>query len=345
MDCRAWENQIDDYLADRLTPAQREQAETHLASCSRCRELLATARGNLDILSVADEQDLTGAILAATSGPACGRARELLGDLVEGSLPATDSQLVRAHLEHCPECAALSITLTWLLPQLHEMAELTPDDGFTADVMLATIGGAGTRRSWRERLVTWWQEQLVRPRFSWEAAYVGTLLLVLLFGTPVSPLKDAPPKALEIVQASPAGLISGLEQPATAAGNQLAGWGRTGWGASGGKIGRLAGTISADLAARRQRAAGSLEELRQHGEASREALFAGDLIMMLHHLGEMPQDIGQCWQDWWQSNGQASPDSTDRETIMDSVNGPATQPGREPANETRHSPSGGKSDE
>ena len=40
-------------------------------------------------------------------------------------------------------------------------------------------------------------------RFSLEAAYIGMVLLIALCGTPVSPLRQAPQKALEVVQASP----------------------------------------------------------------------------------------------------------------------------------------------
>ena len=138
MDCRVWEELLDDYLAGKLPPAQRRAAEEHLAACPDCRELLDTVRGNLGSLQAPVAEDLTDAILARTSGPACPRAEEQLCDLVSGALAAGEAQLVRAHLEHCRRCQALAVTLRWLLPELREMGEVRPDAAFTADVLRAT---------------------------------------------------------------------------------------------------------------------------------------------------------------------------------------------------------------
>jgi hypothetical protein len=87
------------------------------------------------------------------------------------------------------------------LPQL---AVMGPGSEFTKGVLLSTsllpIGVREVRIDWKRRISELWFQLLQRPRFSWEAAYVATLVVVLLFGIPglsqsalrASPLKAVP---------------------------------------------------------------------------------------------------------------------------------------------------------
>jgi hypothetical protein len=66
------------------------------------------------------------------------------------------------------------------------MAMMEPDGAFTEDVLRLTAGlrqGSGTVSRARE-LRCWWVRLLARPRFAWEAAYLGALILLLAIGNP-----------------------------------------------------------------------------------------------------------------------------------------------------------------
>ncbi|MFH1845658.1 MAG: zf-HC2 domain-containing protein [bacterium] len=311
MDCQHWQDQLDDFLAEKLAPEQLREAREHLAGCRHCQELLVTVRGNLDTLSSREETDLTHEILSLTSGSPCGRAEELLGDLVAGTLPPTETQLVRAHLEHCTPCQELVVTLTWVLPELQTMDRIEPDAAFTADVLRATSGARERPLELLARLGQWWQRQIVRPRFALEAAYVGTMVLIALFGTPLSPFKRVPEQALTTVQAGPSNLFSSVTQPVATLGRQLSFVGESVWDATSGVVHGGIESVSTGLAERRQRTAPALAELRGQGEMFLNALSEGDFVQSLHHLGELPDGIQRCWSEWCGSEGRSPPDSTD----------------------------------
>lgn len=165
------------------------------------------------------DRDFVRDVLARTSGSACARACGLLPDLTDGGLQALDRQLVRRHLEHCPACRAVAVTLGWLGPELAARAELDPGPDFTAAVLARTSGRTATARARRaadlaaagpgglmDRLGRWWQERVLRPGFAVQAAYAATVVLVLLTALPVSPLRQAPQRALAVIQAGPEAL-------------------------------------------------------------------------------------------------------------------------------------------
>ena len=177
-------------------------------------------------------------VLRATSGAPCRRAASLLPDLVDGELADMDRRLVQAHLEHCAECRALAVTLSWALPLLPRLAVVRPDADFTAGVLERTSrtprrravtepsapvqagsdqtgtapGGVprqpirrpadrpSGRLSWA-RLRRWWRRQILRPGFAVEAAYTVAVVLVLLTAVPNAPLRGTPGRALQAVNA------------------------------------------------------------------------------------------------------------------------------------------------
>jgi len=87
------------------------------------------------------------------------------------------------------------------------MAEIEPDESFTDRVLAATVGLP--RRAWHDRprpdSLQWWRRLLRRPRFAWEAAYIGALLFLPALGSPARLPLDAP----EVTQASRAVMRSG----------------------------------------------------------------------------------------------------------------------------------------
>ena len=186
MNCRNVEECLDAYVEKTLTGEQCRDLEKHVDSCAACRRLLSAARGEVEF-PADDGQKFAESVLERTSGSPCVRARELLCDHVDGLLGDADSELVRGHLDHCEACAALSTSLSELRNELPAMADIQPGPFFSAAVIrrLSVLGNRPTDRSTRIR--RWCANLVRRPRFSWEAAYIGTLLLVLAFGNPFSP--------------------------------------------------------------------------------------------------------------------------------------------------------------
>ena len=131
-------------------------------------------------MSPGDRFDLTAAILERTTGPVCGRAREVVVNHSDQPVdPATDALLFE-HLQHCVECQAFASAWQESARMLLAFAELDPGPAFSGEVLALT-----TRRKvspW----TAWWARVVARPRFSLEAAYVIASLCILLAGNPVA---------------------------------------------------------------------------------------------------------------------------------------------------------------
>jgi anti-sigma factor RsiW len=223
MDCRDFEDHLDVFEAGLLPPEEQAEASEHVLACSRCRTLLALVRGESDVLEPEVGDDLALAILRRTSGAVCLEAEERLCDCVDGTLGMDDQEIVSLHLAHCPKCSRLAETLVELGQALPEMATLDPDVQFTGDVLRAT---AGVRRIQpRSNLQAWWNQVMRRPRFAWEAAYVGTLLILLALGNPAMlPRASAVPQMLiERSDRLLHGTTSVLADQRVAAGRSLSG--------------------------------------------------------------------------------------------------------------------------
>lgn len=178
-----------------------------------------------------DDERLTDAILAATSGKSCARCHERLLAFDAGGLRAAERELVELHLEHCEECRGMAEALAWFNDVFPAMAEEEPGEACTAAILartsLAPHGIAGLWRTTAQRLGLLvcgpaialgklrerWQRALQRPLFPLEAAYVATLLVVLLAGTPLSPFQSVAKESLN--------WLKGESQPTVMAGVPL----------------------------------------------------------------------------------------------------------------------------
>ncbi|MFQ5739445.1 MAG: hypothetical protein ACE5JX_10585 [Acidobacteriota bacterium] len=182
MDCQTFEDRLESLQAGRLSAAESEVAKEHLAECRRCSRLLLIVEGKLDLLPAHQERELRGRILRRTSGPACLRVRRTLVHYVDTAVGPERARRIFLHLSDCQGCSSLAATLARLDAELPELTILEPDERFTRAVLAATVG---QRESGRGRLESrpWWASLLERPRFSWEAAYVGTLLIFIVLGT------------------------------------------------------------------------------------------------------------------------------------------------------------------
>jgi hypothetical protein len=201
MNCTGFEDRIEKLREGMLTPEELASINEHLRSCASCRELLRTASDLLDLPSVPVPPDLTHSILERTSGPVCGRAREHLCDFVDGVLDARYAKLLSLHLENCAGCSLLAAILTDLTECLPQLGEIDPGANFTFRVLRETSRRLPeTRGTLLEVVKQWWHRLIRRPRFSWEAAYLGTILLVTVLGNPLTAFHDLSLRAVELYQ-------------------------------------------------------------------------------------------------------------------------------------------------
>ncbi len=171
-----------------MSPVDQAMADEHVRACDTCRTLREVAEGRISILPQEIGRELTRAILQRTSGSACPRVEACLCDFVDGDLDEVSSQLVELHLDSCVSCRSLADGLAALKEALPDFAELDPGHDFTRMVVAETSGWKPYRPDWRTRFLAWWTRMVQRPRFSFEAAYLGTLVLVLTFANPILPL-------------------------------------------------------------------------------------------------------------------------------------------------------------
>ena len=193
MDCREFEERMDVFVAGRLPAREQEAAECHLSACARCRALHESIVGVAESLPPDWQDTLAAGILEQTSGPVCGVAERRLCDWIDGD-SNEDGAVISLHLSHCPACSALAGSLRELNQVLPQMALLQPDASFADDVLKATSDrrvAAGTRASFAGAR-QWWRGMMQRPRFAWEAAYVGALLVLIALGNPAALLERMP---------------------------------------------------------------------------------------------------------------------------------------------------------
>jgi hypothetical protein len=193
------------------------------------------------------------------------------------------------------------------MPELREMAELTPAAGFVSDVMQATVRSKSPWAVGTARLGAWLRRQLIRPQFSLEAAYVGTLLLILLCGTPISPLKQAPQDALAVMQAGPSLVNSLVGQQLGGLPPALSRWGQSAWLATGGQLAGILRSVGDDIEQRGRRSAPARVAAKKHGEAFLDALTGGRTIQALTHLREVWTDLRRVQEDWFRSRERSHP--------------------------------------
>lgn len=299
MDCSRFEQLLDEWVAQssagRLDPAAR----THAQACARCRRLLSIANGELDLLG-SGAATLTLAIVAHTTGAPCADAEVLAAARADRALTGEEAALLAAHVGHCPGCAKLDAALLWISAELPRMAEVTPDSAFVRDVLRATWM---VDRRWPARVRLWWEHMVARPRFALEVGYSFALLLALLCGTPVSPLREAPGKVLATLQLRPLAAAEGVATSVDAVGGLLEGAGERAWDGTGGKLLGSADELRADFSGRRTSVAAGWKSLSGHVRDVTRGLLHADLNNAALALKAAGRDCGQIWKGLWKAPG------------------------------------------
>ena len=298
MDCRSLLDRLEALLDETLGGDARRAAEEHLGECADCRQLVELARTEPDGSAVEPPGNLAGSILERTSGSACETARDRLCDFVDGSLSGIDVELVRLHLEGCEPCEGLAQALLGLAGELPTMAEIEPDSAFANDVLARTVP---LRRRFARRLEKLtsirelWPRIVRRPRFALEGAYVGTLVVVLIFG-PNLPLAGVPQKAIDMIRARPLVEPNEARDRIARIENRVASGVRDIWDATGGEVAAGSRRVATDLAQRYERTDETRSDLgRRAGElvdAARDA-DPGAAATALRGIGS---DLGTLWE-------------------------------------------------
>ncbi len=192
------------------------------------------------------------------------------------------------HLQHCTGCREMARTLAMLSQTLPEMAEIRPDPGFVADVVRATsrpaTGLAGLLARMRGRIAA----LLARPRFPMEAAYAGMVVVWLLAGTSISPLRGLPGRALELTRVNPVQVVEDVVEPASV--------GKKVWDRTGEPVLAKARASEPIWRTRLRDAAGASRTLGTDCVGLLGAAVSGDLDSGATYLNRMGTDIKSIWK-------------------------------------------------
>ncbi len=285
MDCRSFQDRLEDFVDGLLAESDRRAADEHLLGCPTCREVAEILQTASEAMPREPSPDLTAAILQRTSGSPCESTRDLLCDLVDESLTPVDAGLVRLHLDACGECSALTGAIARLTEELPELAEIEPDASFVDEVLARTL-------PWRRRLVRRFPvladlgtRMVRRPRFALEAAYVCTVVLVLAVGPKtlarvpewVGRVNTRSTVELEPTAEIRSRVASGLGEP---------------WNATGGRAAQVSRKVREGLAERYERTGDARDELRRHRDELVEAAKDVDPATAVTALKEIGSGLG-----------------------------------------------------
>jgi predicted anti-sigma-YlaC factor YlaD len=197
---------VDDFLDGTVDPELETEARSHLSRCPECVELVSILKDDWTSVDATAPGHLTDAILERTSGNPCETALGRLTDFVDQDLIGVDRGLVSLHLDDCPDCRSVAGALDQLSADLPTLAENEPGRGFVTAVLSAT----SERSTLAADLVSFWRGLLRRPRFAFEAAYVGTVLMVALVS--VLGARDLGETAVRVARAIPARTFSATDE-------------------------------------------------------------------------------------------------------------------------------------
>ncbi len=293
MSCRDLERHLDAYLEGSLVETERLRLEGHLTSCAACYELAEIAAGSGEAAPEGRSPELCSAILAGTSGAPCGLPYGDLCARADGTLNAAEHERVRLHLALCDECHGLATALGRLAEELPALQ--VPQMRLPLEFRL-TLGFARAL----VRAAEIWKVLVARPRFALEVAYVGTLVLAILFVLPGSPLRAASSGALTLAQTNPVTTLS------TPLGNVKESAAEI-WHRVSEPTSAVFARMGDGLEDRYQGTRQAASQMKRHGADLGEAALELDLAEGREALKGLGSDAGSLWQALFGGTG-------DRET-------------------------------
>jgi anti-sigma factor RsiW len=196
MNCDRFHEGLEALLSGDLGDDQRQELLDHADRCEECATVLALCRNPQAV----EDPHFVESVVGQTSGAVCSSVVEEMGDWLDGRLARGRAMEFTAHVRGCSRCSELAAAMRRCNALLPDLAEMTPDPNFTADVLMATLESASLWHvAWR-RMSDVARGILGRPGFPLEASFAATVLLVILTATPLAPWPQLPARALAVVQ-------------------------------------------------------------------------------------------------------------------------------------------------
>lgn len=180
LECMDIEQWLGLYLEGKLTGGIRQSIEEHLNQCSNCQTVVSIFR----YTSERNSTELNDIIIDSTSGPLCPRIKPLLPEWMDGFLDREDFQLIEHHLDNCISCRQMVQIMREVQAGLAELVPVSLPENLTQQILDATSRSKHSQYVYSlkpgVKLRSFWEKIKLRPRFSFEAAYIGALLLFTL---------------------------------------------------------------------------------------------------------------------------------------------------------------------
>lgn len=313
--CQQFEVHLDAFIAGSLEAALQQALQVHAQQCARCAALLSVVHNTST--EVASSTDVLDRVLASTSGRACQQSQSLLCDFADGLLPRVEDHLLRGHLRDCRACTSLAHSLVLLSIDLSSLAECEPDADFVHDVVEATSATAVAAPGFLDRLAARCNGLLQRPRFAWEAAWVGTAIVLLLVGSPKSPLREVPENALALAQTNPVSVWNAAQPHMERVWGSLRVDIEAGWDASGGKVINAVDSKGTQWVQDHPQAGNSWQSMQGRMPTLRQSIADGNLAQASYILSQLGEDVQNLWHGIRAapSDSLGSPTPPDREEI------------------------------
>ena len=184
MNCKKFQDRLPAFTSRQLSTESRLQCETHITDCVECLDLWLSHCSNEFSLEPKNNEELVSAILQSTNSKTCNEAEDLLVDYIDETLELASSEILSIHLANCTSCKKTALTLLQLREDLPQIGLREPP----ADLLETVLGQT---LPWPKRVIRkiskadfGFSNLIVRPRFSMEASFLGTILWLALFGLP-----------------------------------------------------------------------------------------------------------------------------------------------------------------
>jgi|TARA_Y100000310_G_scaffold344881_1_gene460232 hypothetical protein len=211
IDCQDFRASFDAFVAGTLSGRLLRDCEQHMTHCTHCLDLWAEHAIEQDITA---HRSAVGGLVQITGSDSCTACEELLCDYTDGSLDEANLALASLHLETCESCQLTANALTSLRTDLPGLCDIEAPAELLDNILCKT-------QPWLSQpamtgLIAVFSRSIYRPRFALEAAYVGTLVWVLAFGSAASPKDESP--AYLAFQSLPVAVgesVTGIQQQIT----------------------------------------------------------------------------------------------------------------------------------